>query len=206
MKLEAFDQFRGVTLDVGVVLYFAGEFTPAVTAALADALRRRLESRGVEPALRRRLFSTFVELTQNVLHYAAPTPPTSSGPGGQAESAAARRRGAVGLGQAGSGYWVVCANQVPLELAARLEAKLAELRGLSPQALRQAYRRQLADDEHETKDPLSRGAGLGLITIARAADGPLEHHLTPDPDSGGRLATFHLCVRLAPTPPTRSPP
>lgn len=196
MTVGAFEQLRGVALDAGVLLYFTGEFTPAVTAALSDSLRRRLEERVADPRLRRRLFATFVEMVQNVLHYAAP----SEGPAGDA----ARRKGSVALGQAGDEFWVACANLVDAAQTPRLSGRLEAVSALGPEALQRAYRRQLANDAHERQDPLSRGAGLGLLTIARAATAPLEYLITPDPNGDGTRAVFHLCARLSTAAPERS--
>lgn len=197
MRIEAFEQFRGVALDAGVLLYFTGEFSPAITAALADSLRRRLEAHVADRPTRRRLFSTFVEMTQNILHYAAPAPGAAEDEGGEA-----RRKGAVALGQTGPEYWVVCANLVEAALVPRLTARLETVRRLDAEALHQAYRRQLANDRHEAEDPLSRGAGLGLLTIARACTAPLEYRLAPEPHGDPRLAAFHLCARLSTDPAT----
>ena len=204
MRIEGFEQFRGVALDAGVLLYFTGEFSPAITAALADSLRRRLETHGVDRPTRRRLFATFVEMTQNILHYAAPLPAAADQEEDGA-AASARRRGAVAMGQTGDEFWVVCANLVDATLVPRLRGRLEALHGLSPEGLHQAYRRQLQDDQHAQSDPLSRGAGLGLLTIARACTAPLEYRLEPEPSSGGRLAVFHLCARLTTTPDRSTP-
>lgn len=218
MRIEAFEQFRGVALDAGVILYFTGEFSPAIAAALADSLRRRLEGHGLAAPMRRRLFSTFVEMTQNILHYAAPVPdplagqeeptegPARADEDAPAGPAPARRRGAVALGQGDGEVWVVCANLVPAEQVGRLRGKLEAVRRLDPDQLREAYRRQLADDDHERTDAISRGAGLGLLTIARACTAPLEYLLSPDPAAQGRLAAFHLCARLATSDPPGSQP
>lgn len=201
MRIEAFEQFRGVALDAGVLLYFTGEFSPAIAAALADSLRRRLEAHVADRPTRRRLFATFVEMTQNVLHYAAP--PAEAPDDGAAEPAG-RRKGAVAMGQAGDEYWVVCANLVAAAQAPRLAARLEAVRRLSPAELHDAYRSQLANDRHELEDPQSRGAGLGLLTIARACTSPLEYQLAPTGD--GQLSVFHLCARLSIADPERSTP
>jgi hypothetical protein len=202
MMLDAFDQFRGVASDGGVFFYFSGEFTPAVVAALADTLRRRLDERGLEGPVRRRLFSTFVEMAQNILHYAA-FPEAAEA---EADGEAAGRRGVVALGATGDTYWLVCANPVPAWLQPRLEARLRALQGLTPEELREAYRRQLVDDGHERRDPLSRGAGLGLITMARACSAPLDWRFAPDPEHPDHLVTFSLCARMDVGGPPRSMP
>jgi hypothetical protein len=107
------------------------------------------------------------------------------------------------MGQAGEEYWVVCANLVPLEQVERLRARLEALQGLDAAGLREAYRRQLASEDH---DELSKGAGLGLLTIARACTAPIEWRLSPDPDDPSLLAVFHLCARLSTSEPKGSPP
>lgn len=204
MRLDQFSSFRGVALDVGVLFFFSGEFTPTVVAALSDSLRRRLDERKVEGPVKRRLFSTFVEMAQNILHYAAEGLEADDADGW--DDGAPARRGVVAMGADGEEFWVICGNPVPAAMRPRLEGKLTALAAMSRDQLHDAYRRQLLDDDHERTDRVSRGAGLGLLTMARASSGPLEWLMAEDPDQPGTL-TFYLCARLATAPPTpRSTP
>jgi hypothetical protein len=182
--------FEGVAGDAGVVFFFTGEFTPSGIVALGESLRRRLGDLQVPGKPSRKLFSAFVEMAQNVLHYAAP-----------AGEATAAQRGTIVIGDGGDHHWIACSNHVQAEHAERLRERLALIERMTPAELREAYLRQLQDDGHEASDALSQGAGLGLLTIARAARGPLEHAFSAVPGTNGALTRFVLCARLDSSPP-----
>jgi hypothetical protein len=186
--------FEGVAGNAGVIFYFTGEFTPSGIVALGEAVRRRLGDLQVPGKPSRKVFSAFVEMSQNVLHYAAP-------PGADTPA----QRGTIVIGDGGDHHWIACSNLVQADHAARLRERLRAIEKMTPAELREAYQRQLQDDGHEATDELSQGAGLGLLTIARAARGPLEHAFSPVPGSDGLLTRFVLCARLdtSPTPQDR---
>ena len=198
MTPQALSDFEGMAEASGVLFYFSGEFTPSGIVALGEALRRRLADLQVPGKPSRKLFSAFVEMAQNVLHYAAEA-------GTAAASGALAHRGTIAIGNGGDHHWIACSNEVTTEHAVRLRERLEAIARLGPAELREVYQRQLQDEGHEASDPLSRGAGLGLLTIARAALGPLEHAFSPIPGSDGALTRFRLCARLdsSPTPQDR---
>ena len=76
MNSPDFERFQASAQDCGVLFYYAGEFTPAVIAAAADSLKARLATEDASGPAKRKLFSTFVEMAQNILHYAAAAPAT----------------------------------------------------------------------------------------------------------------------------------
>nr|WP_320131782.1 SiaB family protein kinase [uncultured Holophaga sp.] len=183
MNIEQFERFQGQAREAGVLYYFCGDLNQTIMAALGEALRHRLEVEGVAGPIRRKLFSTFIEMAQNVIHYAAPDE-------GEAAQAADHKRASLALGQDGSDYWIVCGNLVDVEYIPRISAKLGELRSLSLPEIKQRYRQQVANDEHAVQDGVSRGAGLGLLTIARDSKSPIEFSFASDPASQGARAFF----------------
>jgi hypothetical protein len=191
MNPRELQRFQGVALEAGVVFFFSGPFTASGVEALGVALRERLEELDVRGKPGRQVFSTFVEMAHNVLHYAAATaadPPS--------DEAAPARRGTIAIGDGGDHHWVASANDVRTEEVPPIRDRLESIERMSGVELREAYVRQLQNDAHESENPLSRGAGLGLLTIARAARRPLEHAFLPVPESNGALTCFVLCARL----------
>lgn len=182
MNLIEFERFRDLAGDAGLIYYYAGHFDEEVRRSLSANLKNRLEQAGIEGAVRRRLFSSFMEMAQNVLHY-----------GGCVEAGgpAAARPGAIAIGKDDASYWVVCGNLVPLEHVPRIAARLDRLREMSLEEIRLAYREQLANDEHELLDAVSKGAGLGFLTIARDSAQPIEYEFSDDA-RGSPFARFHL--------------
>src|SRR5262249_11417558 len=139
---------------------------------------------------RSRLFASFVEMVQNVIHYAAP----DVRPGGP------RRRGTIELGSGAAGFWIHCSNPVRGDHATRLQERLEAIRQMSPEDITTEYRRKLNDDSKREPDPLSRGAGLGLLSIARNSAGPLTYSLNASTDGAftfSLLATVHFPTEAA---------
>lgn len=201
-----FERFQANAQDCGVLFYYAGEFTPAVVAAAADSLKQRLATEDASGLAKRKLFSTFVEMAHNILHYAVPPEDDALEPAAADVPAAPAPKGAIGVGKdlpaaalEGDGppqYWIVCSNAVDIAHVPRLTDKLDALRAMSLEEIKQSYREQLRNPDHSTTDTLSKGAGLGLLTIARDASAPLEYSFAPSPDAEGRTALFHVKARI----------
>jgi hypothetical protein len=133
-------------------------------------LRRRLQEAGASGSTGRKVFSTFMEMAQNILHYASP-----------------ERAGALAVVSAGEGFEVMCGNYLPAGQVARVRDRLEAVQGMDPEQVRQAYRRQLAADQ---EDPASKGAGLGLLTMAASARGPIEYRFDPEVPADGLAYLF----------------
>ncbi|MFX7981013.1 SiaB family protein kinase, partial [Acinetobacter baumannii] len=87
---------------------------------------------------RRRLFSSFVEMAQNIIHYSADTltPPEQN----QNEL----RHGSVCIGIDEEGrYFLPCANPISLDLADALRERLETLRTMTLEEIRASYRESL---------------------------------------------------------------
>jgi hypothetical protein len=72
----------------------------------------------------------------------------------------------------------MCGNDMDSAQVPRVRQRLESVKGMAREAVRQAYRQQLASDQ---EDPNSKGAGLGLLTMAASATAPIEYVFTPDP-------------------------
>lgn len=183
MDFKAFESFQNHALDAGLVFYYAGGFDSEVVRTLSANLKDRLEKENASGPVKRKLFSSFIEMAQNVLHY-----------GGTAtdDEGAPCRPGAIGMGQDGASYWIACGNLVPVDQIARINDKLSALRTMSIAEIKAAYREQLANDAHAERDTISKGAGLGLLTIARDSTHPIEFHFNSHPGTDGNYAYFYI--------------
>jgi len=189
MTPPEFERFQESAQGSGVLFYYAGEFSPPVIAAAADSLKTHLATEDASGPAKRKLFSTFVEMAQNILHYAAGTPAADGSPPAPRGAIAVGRGN--GEGSAGH-YWIVCSNPVDVDYVERLAGKLDAVRAMSLEQIKQSYRAQLRNAEHAHTDSVSRGAGLGLLTIARDACAPLEYSFAPTADPSGRTTLFHV--------------
>lgn len=163
-----------------IIFYYAGYFSQHIIAAMAEAIRVRLAQSGAAGPTRRRLFSAFVEMAQNIIHYSAETltPPD--------QTDRELRHGSVCIGLAGERYFLLCSNPVEDAVAAQLQAKLLALRTMTLEEIKIAYRETLRTETDST----SKGAGLGFLTMARDASEPLAFEFMPGTAPGTTL--FYL--------------
>jgi hypothetical protein len=206
MSPSEFAHLRAQAEHNGLLLYYAGTFNPNVIQAAADTLKCRLASEDGSSSAKRKLFSTFIEMAQNVLHYAAPLPASDAGASQALGEPVAQ--GAIGVGridapagapdtgadQAQARFWIACSNAVRREHVPRLAAKLDAVRAMSHPEIKAAYKAQLHNTDHSACDDISRGAGLGWLTIARDASAPLQYHIATGEDAADTAphAVFHV--------------
>lgn len=146
-----------------VIFYYVGYFSQNIISAMADTMRLHLEKSGVAGTTRRKLFSTFVEMTQNIIHYSASslTAPDQSDE---------IRHGSVCIGKQGERYFLLCANPVNASDIEKLRTRLEPLRSMTLEEIKQAYKASLRAENPAD----SKGADLGFLTVARDASEPLE--------------------------------
>ncbi len=180
MKLDVFNDFCQRAIQNGILFYYSGEFSQNVVGTMSDALKQRLDSVGAPNTARRKVFSAFVEMAQNIIHYAA-----ENGEDGA-------KVGALAVGEFGGKFYVICGNPVKLDHVDRLRAKLDPLRRMSLEEIKTAYREQLRNDAHETEDDISKGAGLGFLTVARESSEPIEYQIVYSSERDDGVAELYL--------------
>jgi hypothetical protein len=144
---------------------------------MAEAVKMRLEQAGAAGPTRRKLFSSFVEMAQNIIHYSSDslTPPDQSN--------AELRHGSVCIGVHEGRYFLMCANPVDVDVADNLRLRLETLRAMTLEEIKLSYKETLRADAEED----SKGAGLGFLTMARDASEPLEFEFVPDEEPSKTL-------------------
>ena len=76
------------------------------------------------------------------------------------------------------GFQVQCGNMVDNEMRSILSERLAEINGMEEETLRKTYIETLCNGEMSGKG----GAGLGLLSLAKKANGPIEHRFESQDD------------------------
>lgn len=164
-----------------VIFYYVGYFSQNIIAAMADAVKLRAEYAGAVGQTRRKLFSSFIEMTQNIVHYSSDLHEKE----GKATEPP-MRHGAVFISYTDGVYYLHCANPVNAAMAEKLRGKLEHLRSLTIDEIKAEYKEML-----RAETPVdSKGAGLGFLTVARDASAPLDFEFS-SPDADGML-TFYL--------------
>lgn len=165
---EQWDDFLRYVERQDVIFYYVGYFSQAITSAMAEAIKLRVKHAGAEAITRRKLFSSFIEMAQNIVHY-------SAGPNDfDTDGEASMRQGALFISYKNQRYYLHCANPVNMDVAEKLREKLEHLRSLTIDEIKLEYKKML-----RSETPVdSKGAGLGLLTMARDASAPLDFAFT----------------------------
>jgi hypothetical protein len=169
MRLDRFKQLFTQADAEGMVFSHSGRLDQETVVAIGALLRRRLQEEGANGAQSRKVFATFMEMGQNVLHYGA-LDESGDGPAG--------KYGALSVARAEEGFQVMCGNFLPSAQVPRVRARLESVQSMGPERVRQAYRQRLASED---ADPDSKGAGLGILTMAASARLPIQFAFEPVP-------------------------
>lgn len=142
----------------GVLVSFSGFLTTPVHDALMMLAENALLRTGAKRKLVHRISGTLVECLQNVSRH------------GWVDD-----RGQIQLyltlEQTPLGYQIRAGNLVDFDMAADLRTNLSEVNGLTHEQLRVRYVERLCDNDWSDKG----GAGLGLISMAKKSNGPLDY-------------------------------
>lgn len=156
---------RGDLRSNGIVFAYSGYVTEGVLASVGDALKHKLVSDDINRTAMRSVFAVFVEQTQNIIRYSAEKLDPVTG----AEDIELRY-GILTIGNESGRHTVQAGNLVALEDVPRMKDRLTKLQSMSKDELKSAYKTQLKSEQL----PGSKGAGIGLIEIARRATEPIE--------------------------------
>src|ERR1700733_252612 len=85
-----------------LIFYHKGYFSHSIVAAMSEVVKLQLEVAGVSAPTRRKLFSSFIELSQNIVHYSSDSLVEGGGTGG------AIREGAVCITTSNEHHLMLC--------------------------------------------------------------------------------------------------
>lgn len=162
MLAQQYMEFHQAIRRNGVILSFSGYVSEKVMFSLGEVLRARMQQQDTDASVAKRVFSVFIEQTQNVIRYSADRV--------SADPASPLSAGIVVVGAEEGRFFVVCGNEVPRSHAPVLAGRLEALATMTPEELKQHYRAKLREPPEEG----SMGGSIGLIEIARRASAPVE--------------------------------
>ncbi len=152
-----------------IMLCFNGPIFHSLIEELGKALQHYLEADNAHPGAAMDVFATFIEMTQNIRHYA-----TQHDYDEQVGSAT------VVVARDDEGHYVVQAgNLVGAGDGDALVARIDALAALDKAALKAAFKAQM----RKPREPGSlSGAGLGILDMARKSVVPLQASASPAAD------------------------
>ena len=79
MNYSEYRIFSDFVAQRRIVFYYYGYFSQTIVSAMADTIKLSMKQADTSAAAKRKLFSCFVEMAQNIIHYssAALTPATA---------------------------------------------------------------------------------------------------------------------------------
>ncbi|RKZ48148.1 MAG: hypothetical protein DRR16_14780 [Candidatus Parabeggiatoa sp. nov. 3] len=147
----------------GIFFCFSGPMSQELMVGIGDTLRNKMKLDDANSSTIVKVFSMFVEQSQNIIHYSAEkTPPD--------EDKAELSSGIIGVGYDTGHYYVLCGNLINKEAVAPLCEQLAKLQSMSKDELKRYYKAQ----RKKGSPTNSKGAGLGFIELARKSVKPIE--------------------------------
>lgn len=151
-----------------IIFCYSGPISNATVEGIGHTLKLDLEIEDAGFTVSQAIFSIFVEQMQNVLNYSAEKVKED------VELDRELRIGILVIGQEGEGMYVYCGNKIMNSDVDRIRDRIESIRMLDKDELKTLYkekRRQAPEDG-------SKGAGLGLIEMARKAGKPIDYSFT----------------------------
>jgi hypothetical protein len=173
---QRLQETTGTGDGLGLLVSYSGTLGPEVTDSLLVLTERAAEAAGSNRKQTRRVGHVLIEALQNV------------GRHGWVDS-----NGDTPFFMAMEltplGFQIQTGNVVDFDSASELRERLAAVNGMNRDELRKAYVETLCDGELTERG----GAGLGLISMAKRAEGPLNYQFA---DFEGELFLFTLSVMV----------
>lgn len=171
---------RQVLSDQGVLLSYSGPLNEAILYAIGQCLQIHMLEIKVDAKVSRAMFSAFVEEAQNIIRYSVEVESQPKAEQGDPDQEGTPMKlGMITIGIKRNGRrFVACGNLIKNSDVARIRSSLEAIRGLRRKELSSLMREMLKQDLPDGH----KGAGVGLISIAREADGNWDYDMVPDAD------------------------
>jgi len=151
--------------EKGIFFCLSGPISQALLVELGDTLKQKMQLDEASSSTVLRVFSMVVEKAQNIIHYSAEKIPSTD-----STEQDELKLGIIAVGYKDNHYFVSCGNLLENKNVEKLREKLTRLQKMNKEEIKQYYKEQ----RKKGGDEGSKGAGLGLIEIARKADKPIE--------------------------------
>ena len=142
-----------------ILLAFNGLFSATLIEEIGLALRKHLEALSATPTEVTDVFTIYIEMTQNIRHYATSKNLSDS-----------QASGTITISREQDHYIINAGNVVDIADGEVLLQRIHHLAGLDKTGLKALWKTQMRQPRQAGA---SSGAGLGLIDMARKASRPL---------------------------------
>lgn len=147
-----------------IIFCYSGPISHITIEGIGSTLRLDLEMEDAGMSTSQKIFSVFIEQMQNILNYSEEKIINDS------ELEKELRIGVLVIGQEDNNFYVYCGNKIYSKDEEKIQRKIDEISGLNQEELKALYKQRRKTEPQEG----SKGAGLGLIEMARKSGVPLE--------------------------------
>jgi hypothetical protein len=178
---EHTDHYKGLNINIS----YSGPMWEDGILGLSEMVRTSLNNDDLPNKVSKEIFSVFVEQVTNMLMYSAEKDAHARKNGEEVST------GMLVLGNKGKTYFIQTGNAIKTSSIGLITERINHLNTLDKKELRQYHRERL---RAENDNPESKGAGLGLIEIARRASSPLQYTFETIDD---KTSYFSMYVEIA---------
>lgn len=157
--------------ELNINIIYSGPIWTDGIEGIGGTLRKRLEFDELPFSASQSVFSVFVEQMNNMLMYSAEKEKFHESDAKQLDVA----KGVFVLGVQDKSYFIQSGNVMKKDSMELIKNRIDHLNTLDKTELRKFYKEQI---KIEDANPESKGAGLGLIEIARRASSKIEYTFT----------------------------
>lgn len=164
--IETLFNIKHILENKNIKFCFAGPVTHSLMENIGETLRNKLATENHTTKTTLNVFGVFVEQIENIVRYSVEKESISNESSQETEL----KYGIIMIGEDADKYYVIGGNKIECHKREKLENQLQLLSQMDKEALRKHYRQKRKEDP----DSDSKGAGIGLIEIARKSDFPIE--------------------------------
>ena len=165
-------EYTNMIKSLNISIIYSGPMWQDGIKGIADMVLSRLQVDDIPGSAAKSIFSVFVEQITNVLMYSEDKVRFRQDKNETIDVPS----GTLILGHKGNTFFIQTGNTIKTENAEIIKNKIDHLNTLDKKELRKYHRERL---NAENDNPDSKGAGLGLIEIARRVTAPIGYSVEP---------------------------
>lgn len=161
-NFDAFEFYQYME-EHNIIISFKGEISQELLVSIGDLLKEKLSQKDTKQQVVKKLFFIFIELGQNIYRYSSEHNKIKENEVGI---------GVLFIKEAETHFTVFAGNVVSPEAATEIVEQCSVINPMTPDELKRYYKEQMKQPRQEGKV----GAGVGLISIVRKANNPIQVH------------------------------
>jgi hypothetical protein len=185
-------EYSKITNDHNIHLVYNGPMREEGVKSFAGALKAEIEKEVVKGSAAKAIFSVFIEQMTNILMYSVETVTIKQQIADIEEIVS---KGILAFGAKDDVYFIQTGNAMKTSSIEKLKAKIDHVNSLDKKELR-SYQKERLKADNKADNPESKGAGIGLIEVARRACSPIQYSFEPY-GTGDDISYFSLYVEVS---------